>query len=66
MNTKRGAILPIQWIIKQDFKNNPFGKFTWLSFILIVIFFGLEYDRWLVGMVAGAMNNGLLYQKKNL
>lgn len=56
----------IRWIINQDFKNVPLGKFTWLSFILIVIFFGVEHHRWLVGMAAGAIYNGLLYQQKNL
>lgn len=56
----------IRWIIDQDFKKVPIAKFTWLSFILTVIFFGLEHDRWLVGMAAGAIYNGLLYQQKNL
>jgi CAAX prenyl protease-like protein len=56
----------IRWIINQDFKKIPIGKFTWLSFFLIVIFFGLEHYRWLVGMAAGAIYNGLLYQQKNL
>ena len=56
----------IRWIINQDFKKIPIGKFTWLSFILIVIFFGLEHHRWLVGMAAGVIYTGLLYQQKNL
>ena len=56
----------IRWIIDQDFKNVPIGKFTWLSFALVVVFFGLEHHRWLVGMVAGALYNGLFYKEKNL
>jgi CAAX prenyl protease-like protein len=56
----------IRWIINQDFKKVPIGKFTWLSFILTVIFFGIEHHRWLVGLAAGAIYNGLLYQQKNL
>jgi len=56
----------IRWIIDQEFKKIPIAKFTWLSFILIVIFFGLEHHRWLVGMAAGVIYNGLLYQQKNL
>jgi len=56
----------IRWIIDQDFKKVPIGKFSWLSFLLIVIFFGLEHHRWLVGIAAGAIYNGLLYQQKNL
>jgi len=56
----------IRWIINQDFKQIPIAKFSWLSFILIVIFFGLEHHRWLVGMAAGAIYNGLLYHQKNI
>ena len=56
----------IRWIINQDFKKVPIGKFSWVSFILIVIFFGLEHHRWLVGMAAAVLYNGLLYQQKNL
>lgn len=56
----------IRWIINQDFKKVPLGKFTWLSFGLTVLFFGLEHDRWLVGMAAGAIYNGLLYKEKNI
>lgn len=56
----------IRWIIDQDFRKVPLGQFTWLSFILVVVFFGLEHHQWLVGMVAGAIYNGLLYHHKNL
>lgn len=56
----------LRWIINQDFKKVPLGKFTWLSFILVTLFFGLEHHHWLVGIAAGAIYNGLLYQKKNL
>jgi len=56
----------IRWIVNQDFQKVPLGKFTWLSFGLTVLFFGLEHDRWLVGMAAGAIYNGLLYKEKNI
>ena len=56
----------IRWIINQDFKKIPIGKFSWLSFILVTVFFGLEHHRWLVGLAAGAIYNGVLYQQKNL
>lgn len=56
----------IRWIINQDFKKVPLGKFTWLSFILTVLFFGIEHHQWLVGLAAGAIYNGLLYQQKSL
>lgn len=56
----------IRWIIDQDFKKIPIGRFAWLSFILVTVFFGLEHHRWLVGLAAGAIYNGLLYKQKNL
>lgn len=56
----------IRWIVDQDFKKVPLGKFNWLSFILVTIFFGLGHHQWLVGMVAGAIYNGLLCWQKNL
>ena len=56
----------IRWIINQDFRKVAIGKFTWFSFLLIVIFFGLEHNRWLVGMAVGVIYNGLLYKQKNL
>jgi len=56
----------IRWIINQDFKKVSIGKFTWLSFSLTVLFFGIEHHRWLVGFIAGAVYNGLLYREKNI
>ena len=56
----------IRWIIDQDFKKVAIGQFTWISFVATVLLFGLEHNRWLVGLAAGAVYNGLLYQQKNL
>ena len=56
----------IRWIITPDFKTVLLGKFTWLSFGLTVVFFGVEHHHWLVGLAAGAIYNGLLYHYKNL
>lgn len=56
----------IRWIVDQDFKKIPLGKFTWLSFVLTIIFFGFEHHRWAVGIAAGLIYNGLLYWRKDL
>jgi len=56
----------IRWIINQDFRKVELGKFTWLSFTLVTLFFGLEHNRWLVGLFAGAAYNWLIYRKQNL
>jgi uncharacterized protein len=56
----------IRWIINQDFTQVAIGKFSALSFGLTVLFFGLEHDRWLVGIFAGIVYNLLLYYFKNV
>ncbi len=56
----------IRWIIHEDFKSVPIGKFTWFSCLVIIIGFGFEHHRWLVGLIAGVLYNGLLYYKKDL
>ncbi|MDZ7263781.1 MAG: CAAX prenyl protease-related protein [candidate division KSB1 bacterium] len=56
----------IRWIINPDFNKVPLGQFSWLSFTLTVIFFGLEHHQWLVGIVAGVIYNLLVYWQKNL
>ena len=56
----------IRWIINEDFTHVPIGKFTWFSCIVIVLGFGFEHHRWLVGLLAGIFYNWLLYYKKDL
>ena len=56
----------IRWIIHPKFESVPIGMFTWSSFLLTTILFGVEHHRWAVGMLAGAAYNGLLYYRKRL
>ncbi|MCB9362708.1 CAAX prenyl protease-related protein [Candidatus Woesearchaeota archaeon] len=56
----------IRWIIAFDYKSVPVGKFTWMSFIITVLFFGLAHDRWLAGIITGIALNLLLYHKKEI
>ncbi len=56
----------LRWVIHEDFTTVPIGTFTWLSFLVIVLGFGFEHHRWLVGLAAGIIYNGLLYYKKDL
>ncbi|MBD3309277.1 CAAX prenyl protease-related protein [candidate division KSB3 bacterium] len=56
----------IRWLIEPDFRSVPVGQFTWFSCIATVLGFGFEHHRWLVGLVAGVLYNGLLYSKKDL
>jgi CAAX prenyl protease-like protein len=56
----------LRFAIKSDFKSVPLGQFSWLSFIFISILFGIEHQRWLVGIFAGMVYSGVLYRSKNL
>ena len=56
----------LRFAIKSDFKSVPLGQFSWFSFIFISILFGIEHQRWLVGIFAGMIYSGVLYRRKNL
>jgi hypothetical protein len=45
----------------------PVGAFSWKSFGITVAMFGLEHGAlWHVGMITGALYNGLLYRTRSL
>ncbi len=56
----------IRYIINPDFSKVPIGLFTWFSFLLTVLLFGLEHNLFLAGMMAGTLYNLLLYRTKSL
>ncbi len=56
----------IRWIINTDFKRVEIGQFSWTSFIITSILFGVEHNRWVVGILAGVLFNLLLYRTKSL
>jgi uncharacterized protein len=56
----------IRYIIARDFENVPLGFFTWPSFILTVLFFGVEHSFILAGIMAGVFYNLLLYRSHSL
>lgn len=56
----------LRFLINQDFRKVPIGTFTWPSFIISSILFGTEHNRWLAGIIAGAIYNIVLYQRKEL
>lgn len=56
----------IRWLINEKFTSIPIGTFTWFSCLAIVLGFGFEHHRWLVGILAGILYNTLLYYKKNI
>lgn len=56
----------IRYVIRPEFSEVPIGRFTWLSFLVITVLFGLEHNLWLAGMMAGAAYNILLYYTKSI
>jgi CAAX prenyl protease-like protein len=56
----------IRYLIEPDFKRVPIGAFSWLSFGVTVLLFGVEHHRWLVGIIAGIIYNLLLYRTKSI
>jgi CAAX prenyl protease-like protein len=53
-------------LIASDFQDVPLGSFTWFSFILSSVFFGILHDRWLEGILAGFAFALVLYRHKRL
>jgi len=56
----------LRYLIHPNFKQVSIGAFSWLSFGATVLLFGVEHNRWLVGMVAGILYNLLLYRTKSV
>lgn len=56
----------IRYIISNNFSKIPIGTFSWASFLLTVVLFGLEHNYFLAGMMAGAAFNLLLYYTRSI
>jgi exosortase E/protease (VPEID-CTERM system) len=47
----RGYLM--RWLIASDFEAVPPGKFTWVSFVVSSVLFGLMHGEWAAGILAG-------------
>jgi hypothetical protein len=56
----------IRYIIDNDFDKIPIGTFSWASFLITVVLFGLEHHYFLAGMMAGVVFNLLLYTTRSI
>jgi uncharacterized protein len=56
----------LRWVIDKNWEKVEQGKYTFSSFIITVLFFGLSHDRWLAGMITGVIFNLLYYKTKNI
>jgi exosortase E/protease (VPEID-CTERM system) len=60
----RGYLL--RKLVKRDFECVPLTHFTWLSFALSSILFGLLHGRWLAGTIAGMAYALAVYRRGQL
>jgi CAAX prenyl protease-like protein len=56
----------IRYVVDSDIEKVAIGTFTWLSFVVTVVLFGLEHHFILAGMMAGAVYNLILYKTRSL
>jgi CAAX prenyl protease-like protein len=56
----------IRKLIAKDFENVPNSRFSWLSFLLSSLLFGLLHDRWFAGTLAGMGYALALYRRGHL
>jgi CAAX prenyl protease-like protein len=56
----------IRYIIGKNFDSVRLGTFTWASFLITAVLFGLEHDYVLAGIMAGVFFNLLLYKTRSL
>ncbi|SDL82052.1 hypothetical protein SAMN05660860_01360 [Geoalkalibacter ferrihydriticus] len=55
-----------RWLIEREFLKVDPGRYLAWAFWLTVVLFGLEHDRWLVGMMAGAAYGWLYLRTRDL
>jgi exosortase E/protease (VPEID-CTERM system) len=60
----RGFLL--RRLIAKDFDTVPPGRFTWISFVLSSVAFGVLHDRWLEGTIAGMVYALAYYRRGSL
>ena len=55
-----------RWLQKQTFLGVDLGAFRLGQFCLVVLLFGVEHDRWVVGIVAGVAYGVLLLKTRDI
>ena len=62
----RGFLL--RYLIDEQFDRVPFGTFSWLSFAVVTLAFGLSHSMpdWPAALVTGALYNLVAYRTQNL
>jgi exosortase E/protease (VPEID-CTERM system) len=50
-------------LIDADFESVPIGKWTWFSFVVTAVLFGVLHNRWLAGTLAGMLYGLILIRR---
>jgi CAAX prenyl protease-like protein len=53
-------------LIAADFTSVPTGWFTWTSFLISSVLFGVLHGRWIAGTLAGMLYAGAMYRRRSL
>lgn len=56
----------LRYMIDNNFQSVPLGRFTWGSFVISSLLFGLEHHLFLAGVGAGVIFSLVLYRTKSL
>ncbi len=56
----------LRYIINSDFSKIGIAHFTWTSFLITSVLFGLEHNYYLAGIMAGVIFNILLYYTRSI
>jgi exosortase E/protease (VPEID-CTERM system) len=56
----------IRRLIAGDFQSVPQGSFSWPSFLLSSLLFGMLHERWIAGIIAGLLYAAALYSRRRL
>lgn len=55
-----------RWLCRHDFLKQPLTALEWQPFLTMLLLFGFEHDRWLAGLVAGAVYGWLMLRTGDL
>jgi hypothetical protein len=55
-----------RWLIDRTFWKTGLGTFDWEAFAIMCLLFGLEHNRWLAGIVAGAAYGLLMIRTRDV
>lgn len=56
----------LRYLVDPNFESIPIGSFTWSSFIISTVLFGLEHHLFVAGMIAGIVYSLIVYKTRSI